>query len=1067
MSDIPLLVPVIEEKSVSLHKILVKGESSCPMMIMGVTDKNFKSKLETCLKIWHPEATFDFEFTIEPNHELFMYELTTSTYSVFLGLFLQAYRYTKHLFLKTKWDSIIVTGDLISHDNQVYLQPVGGIEQGKFEGVKEYALAKDNRGKKHLFLCVSNEKHAFLDCPENLEIKQFASNDSLNAIIAEVFEFKPAQGEQSALFDKSNMKRKWDYVSTTVFEKMKHEALNKDWDGFFIHGEGETGKSALAYELAKYLAAAERIYAPIWVKIENEDLKGYIKNDNPSSPKGRYKKTFLSASVPKKNPLENKITAYIAQQIAQMLVSDWEQEKGLPTLAEILNQKKYLLIIDNLEFTKDEVDEVIEAVQIIIKECRIKPPVIFTSRVMGTISPWPKIRPSELSTAEIEKLVWDIARKQGEKCLQVLAKEKGKQEYENFFAQLYTHFASFPGIIEVIVPQLEIKGLPRLLQILGDLSLLGDSTEKKAENLYKTIFQNMDKLTQAVLFAFIGITEPWMGFGYDQLLRKHGLDDSAKTIPLEQKILSKISELDQKYLKLNCTTAELEEKIEKSLDKLVYLHVLNHGFSKTTNQSDRVEYYIKSLTLKIFLFSNSFANRKSPASGKTLREMFIHSIDLIIACIRLNQSRVQLEKLLKKNEDTECKNYFFIYTASMYSAVPGHIDALVAHGYKDIDKPIKKLSKRTPLHFAAYYNPNKEVLERLLYHGAKVSSKDTDGRTPLHRAARNNRNPEIITLLHEKNTKIINIPDKGGELPLHSAIWNDNPDVFKCVVKLNPSALHIADANGFTPLFEFIMSSNDPNIAPWLKECNIDFNTRSPSGATLLHCAAFNDSETILKKLIEAGADIKAIDNEGATVLHYAAMNSELDLMTEDMITILLNNGLDINATTSTGGTPLHIAAAYNDNPDSVALLLEKGAKSDINAKAIDGGTPLHCAAVFNEEPDVISLLIENGANIDALADNNVQPIHSAAANNPESAIIEVLLKNKADVNAQNKDGATPLHYAAKYNENPDICKALIIMGEAKLNKKDNSGKTALSYLKKREDWPLIKTAMEEAGITL
>ena len=73
------------------------------------------------------------------------------------------------------------------------------------------------------------------------------------------------------------------------------------------------------------------------------------------------------------------------------------------------------------------------------------------------------------------------------------------------------------------------------------------------------------------------------------------------------------------------------------------------------------------------------------------------------------------------------------------------------------------------------------------------------------------------------------------------------------------------------------------------------------------------------------------------------------------------------------GLTPMHVAAAFNENPEVVELIIERGA--DINAKnSYNGMTPLHWAARGNENPKIVELLIDSGANINAKSDSGQTP---------------------------------------------------------------------------------------------
>jgi len=1048
-----LFVPVEENKELFLYK--VKSWASYPpsntgneWIINGVIPKKLQ-EIKKYFEKTQPSQTIIPGITVSNSEKGRLEDLTDSTLSIYLGLFIEITRFLRHRTFKPEWNSIAVTGNFVFNDKTVELTGVEHIKQ-KYAGVEKYA--QEHKNENHLFIYVTDEVNGnehLPEPPDNLTIKAFTPRYPVGAIFAEIFE-PHFDEEQLDLFDNSGIQEQWDYVSTPVFERIKNTALSKNWRGFFIHGEGETGKSAMVLELSKYLAEADQIFAPIWIRVNNEELI-----DRLSS----YKLQPSVISDRKKNPLENPMTTYITEKIAGTLNLDWKPKDGLPALVKNINRngnRRYLLVIDNLEI--EEVDEVTDSIQTIIEKCSPRPPVIFTSRVAGSAMFLEKVRMTELSTKEIEKLIWSIAQTRGQACIQELTKWNGTQEYIVLLEQISFHFASFPGIIKLIIPQLD-TGLPGVLQTLGNLKFPGNEANKKADAIFQTVFSRLDNYTRAVLFAFLGIKRLDLFTEYDKFVKENDLDDSIGKTSLVKKIIDRIYNTGLKFDKTSYTTAELEEMTQHALNKLTRIHILNRNLSNTANQPDDNEYYIKTLPLKILLFSESIANETIPSSGKTLRDTLINVEDLIEACIVYGQSPVLLETLLKKNIDKNCKDYSFLLNAASRSNISGHIDVLVKYGYKKINKLFfyagnitalyfavklnqnKEVVQRllfygakidvtdkygqTPLHFAARYNQNPEIIDLLLRNKAKIDITDEDGRTPLHFAARYNQKPEIIDLLL-KNEATVDITDKDGETPLHYAARNKNIEVFKHLIREDFSLLLCPNSDGLTPLFELVMNSTDPNIISWLKDNHVELNITTSTGASLLHFAAFNDNETILKKLLEEGADINVTDIEGSTILHYAAMNSELDLMDEDMFTILLEKGLTIHAVNSAGGTPLHTAAAYNDDLDSVSLILRKGARTDINAKTVDGGTPLHCAACYNENLDIIKLL----------------------------------LKNEAYIHATDIYGSTPLHYAAKINNNPEIIVTLIKAG-ARLEDKDKKGKSAFSYLKKRKDWAIIKKAIK------
>ena len=83
----------------------------------------------------------------------------------------------------------------------------------------------------------------------------------------------------------------------------------------------------------------------------------------------------------------------------------------------------------------------------------------------------------------------------------------------------------------------------------------------------------------------------------------------------------------------------------------------------------------------------------------------------------------------------------------------------------------KNNSGGTPLHYAATFSKNPEILSLLIKAGADVNAKDACGNTPLHGAASYNENPEILTILLNAGADV-NAKNDGGTTPLD---WATSP----------------------------------------------------------------------------------------------------------------------------------------------------------------------------------------------------------------------------------------------------------------------------------------------------
>lgn len=140
--------------------------------------------------------------------------------------------------------------------------------------------------------------------------------------------------------------------------------------------------------------------------------------------------------------------------------------------------------------------------------------------------------------------------------------------------------------------------------------------------------------------------------------------------------------------------------------------------------------------------------------------------------------------------------------------------------------------------------------------------------------------------------------------------------------------------------------------------------------STPLMGAASEGQLSVVRMLLDKGADVNLVQEDGETALMYAAAGGHLDV-----VEVLLDAGADINVAAKTMCiTALH-GAALKGHAAVVKALLAKGAK--INAK--DGGiTPLMFAARQGHS-DAIMVLLAAGADVNAVSSNGSTALMDAA----------------------------------------------------------------------------------------
>jgi ankyrin repeat protein len=227
--------------------------------------------------------------------------------------------------------------------------------------------------------------------------------------------------------------------------------------------------------------------------------------------------------------------------------------------------------------------------------------------------------------------------------------------------------------------------------------------------------------------------------------------------------------------------------------------------------------------------------------------------------------------------------------------------------------------------------------------------------------------------------------------------------------KGRPFFLVAADRGNLTAVKRFIEVGTNVNLRDSDK-------TRMQ---TALHsCAHFGHIGTA-QLLIQAGADVLAVDQYGCTALHVLTSGRNGSYA---MMELLIDVGADISAIAPQYGSVLH-SAATNGTSAMVQLLLDHGAACD----TIDrwGETPLHGAA-FSGTGATVRLLLRAGAEIEANNEFGWTALHTAAiAGNAET--VKALLYAGANFEAGDLYHNTPLLYLAHNSQRKEALAHLFL----------------------------------------
>jgi uncharacterized protein len=197
---------------------------------------------------------------------------------------------------------------------------------------------------------------------------------------------------------------------------------------------------------------------------------------------------------------------------------------------------------------------------------------------------------------------------------------------------------------------------------------------------------------------------------------------------------------------------------------------------------------------------------------------------------------------------------------------------------------------------------------------------------------------------------------------------------------------------------------------------------------TGLHEAVYANDLPEVKRLIAAGADVRAANLLGATPMMLAAVTGDTP-----MIRTLLDAGADPDSTNDEGQTALMVVARTG-NVESARLLLRKGA--DLNATEQWGGQDALMWAAAQGQPGMIQLLLSKGAKVNARSTVRDWQRRVTAEGRPKD---------------MNRGGFTPLLFAAREGCVP--CLKALLAGGADINLPDPDDVTALNMALLNRNW--------------
>ncbi|MCL2805846.1 MAG: hypothetical protein FWD26_07905, partial [Treponema sp.] len=355
------------------------------------------------------------------------------TPSIMLGLYLTLFREFNGIKFNAKWNTITITGDIRIKNDKVSLHEVDNIEEKYKDFTKDIENYTQNIFSNNLFIYVSNKIHKEIEFNKRITVKHFYPQEPIESVIRWVFDRQWEDGLQNFLC-KNFRKRTHniDFVKTKKYQEFEDNLHNSGINGYFILGEGESGKSDMAEALARSLVEEEKVYAPIWIYVANDKLK---QSQNYNTTLEGAIGEYISNEIKKKGNQEPKVS----------------ELTELTNLAEFLQQHKYLLVVDNLEI--DNVNDILRGIKRIIGQISNEennPYLIITSRTANESAiaiaqeemNLEIINPPELSKDDIDEIFIKIIGSDT-----YYSQYEQNDKYREFVDVIHENFRSYPGLI--------------------------------------------------------------------------------------------------------------------------------------------------------------------------------------------------------------------------------------------------------------------------------------------------------------------------------------------------------------------------------------------------------------------------------------------------------------------------------------------------------------------------------------------------------------------------------------------------------------------------------------------
>uniref|UniRef100_A0A671WSA5 Euchromatic histone-lysine N-methyltransferase 2 n=1 Tax=Sparus aurata TaxID=8175 RepID=A0A671WSA5_SPAAU len=308
-------------------------------------------------------------------------------------------------------------------------------------------------------------------------------------------------------------------------------------------------------------------------------------------------------------------------------------------------------------------------------------------------------------------------------------------------------------------------------------------------------------------------------------------------------------------------------------------------------------------------------------------------------------SRAALQKAIL-TQDTERKKKLRFHPRQLYPAAKqGEVQRVLLMLMEGIDPTYQPDSqnRRSALHAAAQRGLL-EICYMLIQAGAKVDAQDKDMRTPLLEAIINNH-IEVAHYLIQNGACVYHIVSD-GYTGLHHAAKLGNLEILNMLLETGQVDVNAQDSGGWTPII-WAAEHKHITVIKALLNRGADVTINDKELNVCLHWAAYAGSVDIAELVLNAGCSLASVNMHGDTPLHIAAREGYLEC-----VTLFLSRGADIDIMNREGDTPLTLARP--DTPVWVALQinrkLRRGITNRIDVAQGYENVPIPCVNAVDDE---------------------------------------------------------------------------------------------------------------------